>query len=289
MQKDLSYWFQKATKEHWALAQFNFSCAEQLKGIVQAAVALRSPLLLGTSEGDSNFFGLAQAVAMVGAWRRTTGLPIFLNFDHGKSFETVAAAIEAGYDAVHFDGSHFPLEENIAITKKVVALAKKNKISVVEGEFGEIPGKHSDIHLNEEVTLDPSVYTDPEEAHAFVEQTKVSSLAIIIGNVHGVYAKVPRLDLMRLQKIQKRVESFLVLHGGSGTPEEDMKGAIRLGVVKINISTDLRAAFVQGLRDVLSEHPEEVTPSKLLGPSVELVQKAAEKNILLFGSAGKIC
>ncbi|MBI3559364.1 class II fructose-bisphosphate aldolase, partial [Candidatus Gottesmanbacteria bacterium] len=133
----LGYYFKKAQKEHWAIGQFNFSDFSQVKGIVEAAKKLHAPIILGTSEGESKFFGMKEAVAMRDVLRKETGLPIFLNLDHGKSFEYLKEAINAGYDMVHFDGSKLTLEENIATSKKMVSFAKK-KGAVVEGEIGRI-------------------------------------------------------------------------------------------------------------------------------------------------------
>lgn len=269
------------------MAQCNWSAAEMLKGIVQAAVSQRSPLLVGTSEGDSGFVGLRQAAALVEAWRKDTGLPIFLNLDHGKSFEYIKQAIEAGYDAVHFDGSDLSFQENIAMTKKIAAYARRKGISVVEGELGKIPGG-STLHKEKTIVLDPLGFTDPEEAATFTNQTNVHSLAITFGNVHGVYEQMPPLDLERLKKIKKRVQCFLVLHGGSGIPEEQVREAIRFGIVKINVSTELRAAYIQTMRKVLQESLDEVTPYKLFPLAVEAVKKVAEEKMRVFGSANKV-
>ncbi|MDP4007036.1 MAG: class II fructose-bisphosphate aldolase [bacterium] len=288
VQRTLKYYYTKARKEGWALPQFNFSCAEQLQGIIEAGVHLKAPLLLGTSEGDSRFLGKTQAVALVESYRKDTRLPIFLNFDHGKSFESVKEAIEAGYDAVHFDGSAFLFKENIAIARKVVALARKNRISVVEGEFSEIPGKHSSFHKGEAPLLSKDSFTDPAQAREFVRKTGVDSLAVLIGTVHGIYKKNPNLDLERLQEIKKHVMSFLVLHGGSGTPPRDLLAAVKTGVVKVNISTELRAAFTNTLRETLKKEPDEIAPYNIFVPSVRAVQKAAERHIQFLGSANKI-
>jgi ketose-bisphosphate aldolase len=287
-QKTLKHYYQKAKKEGWALPQFNFSSAEQLQGIVQACVQQKAPLLLGTSEGDSDFLGKTQAVLLVESYRKDTKLPIFLNFDHGKSIESIRAAIEAGYDAVHFDGSHLSFAENIAQTKKIVALARKNRISVVEGEFQEVPGKHSIMHKGKG-EADPLGLTFPTEAALFAEKTGVDSLAVMIGTVHGIYEKGnPRLDLNRLQEIKKHVRCFLVVHGGSGTPKRDLLQAVKTGVVKVNVSTELRVAFINTLRKTLKENPEEVAPYKLFPPSVEEVLKVAVGYLGFLGSSNKI-
>lgn len=284
--KNLKYYFIKAKKEGWALAQFNFSSAEQLKGIVLAAERQHSPLLVGTSERDSNFVGLRQAVALVEAWRKDTGLPIFLNLDHGKSFEYIREAIEAGYDAVHFDGSDLDLESNITLTKKIVAFARKKGISVIEGELGKIPGRST--LYRERIVMKKEVFTKPEEAELFVKKTGVDSFAFLFGNAHGMYRGGEHLDFQRLQEIKKRVKSFLILHGGSGIPRKEVLYAVKLGIVKINISTELRVAFTQTLREILRKNPTEVTPYSYFPPVVAAVQKAVEENIRFLGSADKM-
>jgi fructose-bisphosphate aldolase class II len=284
-QKNLSYYFKKARKEKWALAQFNFSCAEQLQGIVQAAVRQHSPLLVGTSEGDAGFLGIHQAVALVGAYRKEFNIPIFLNFDHGKSLQSIRAAIEAGYDAVHIDASRLGLEENILLTRRVVQFARKNRIQVVEGEIGEIPG-HSTVYRSR--TSKKSMFSDPSQAERFAKETGVDNLAVNVGSAHGIYKGGERLNLQLLQEIKKRVQCGLVLHGGSGVNAKDVLSAIKLGVVKVNISTDLRLAFSTKLREVLSRNPEEITPYNIFPPVVEAVQKVAAKHMQFFGSANKI-
>lgn len=283
--RNLTYYLEKARKGKWALAQFNFSSAEQLQGIVRAAAKLRSPLLVGTSEGDANFLGMRQAVAMVGAYRKEFNIPTFLNFDHGRSLQSIKLAIEAGYDAVHIDASRLGLAENILLTKKVVALAKKHGIGVVEGEIGEIPG-HSTVYRSR--AGKKGMFSDPKEARRFAKETRVDSLAVNIGSAHGIYKGGERLNLPLLQEIKKQVQCFLVLHGGSGVNQKDVLQGIKLGIVKINISTDLRLAFSQTLRKVLRKNPEEISPYNIFPPVIEAVQKIVEEEIQFFGSANKI-
>ena len=287
MKKNLKYYYAKASEEGWAIAQFNWSTGEMLRGIVQAGVKHNSPLLLGTSEGDSDFVGLRQCVALVEAYRKDTGLPIFLNLDHGKSFESLKEAIDVGYDVIHFDGSDLDLEKNIEETKKIVAYARDKGIAIVEGEVGQLQGG-STVHQEKTIELDPEGFTKPEDAEHFAKETGVDSLAITFGNVHGVYEEMPSLDFERLQNIEKRVQSFLVLHGGSGIPDEEVSQAIKLGVVKMNISTELRAAYTDTVRKELAEKPHEVTPYKILPPTVEAVQAVVEQKIKFLGAANKV-
>lgn len=286
--KNLEYYLKKAKKEKWAIGQFNFSDLSQLEGIVEAAKNLKSPIILGTSEGESRFLGLKQAVALKEAYKSETGLPIFLNLDHGKSFEYLEKAMGEGYDMVHFDGSKLPLKENILKTKKVVRVARKAKI-LTEGEMGVIGTDTSRLY-EEKFVLKPEDLTNPKEAGQYIKDTGVECLAVSIGNLHGVSIKGnPKLDTELLKKIRKSVKnSFLVLHGGSGIKDQDIKKAIQLGIVKVNINTELRLAYTRTLKQVLKTDSKESTPYKYLPSAVRAVQKVVEEKILLFGSKNKV-
>jgi fructose-bisphosphate aldolase class II len=259
-----------------------------MKAIVNKASELKSPIILGTSEGESKFFGLEDAVALRDVLIKKTGLPIFLNLDHGHSFEYLKQAINAGYDMVHFDGSKLPLEENIKITKEVVKYAKKKGVTV-EGEVGKI-GTDSSKLYSEKFVIKEEDLTKPEDAFRFLKETKANLLAVSIGNFHGIEISGidPNLRLDVLKAIREKIqEAFLVLHGGSGTPEDDIRGAIKLGIVKININTELRLAFSGNLRRALS-NPEEIIPYKYLPPAQMSVENVVARKISLFGSANKI-
>lgn len=275
--KTLKDYFNKAQKEGWAIGQFNFSTLEQLTGILNAAKKTKAPVILGTSEGESKFLGLGEAVNLVKFYRKK--LPIFLHLDHGKSFDYIKKAIEAGYKSVHFDGSKLPLKENIKETKKVVKYAKKFGV-LVEGEVGVI----GDVSKIKEIS------THPLDVLKLAKETKVDSLAVAIGNLHGIKTSRinPNLDLERLKKIKKKVGPLpLVLHGGSGTPKEDIKEAIKQGIVKININTELRIAYTQNLKKILKKKPKETAPYKYMPEVIRAVQKIVEEKIKLFGSANK--
>lgn len=286
--KNLLYYIKKAQKEGFAIPQFNFSTPEQIKAVVEAGKNLQSPIILGTSEGESKAFGLAQAVAYRDILKKETGLPIFLNLDHGKSFEYVKQAIDAGYEAVHFDGSKLPLEENIKITKQVIKYAK-NKAGfcgqkiLVEGEIGVIGSDASKLY-NDKFEINEENLTKPEEALYYIKKTGVDLLAVSVGNFHGmgISGIDPNLRLDVLKDIKKIINTPLVLHGGSGTPEKDILEAIKLGIVKININTELRVAYTQALRKFLNENQTEITPYKYLSETILPVQKVAEKIIKLF-------
>lgn len=287
--KNLKHYLEKAGSEKWAMPQFNFSDLSQLKAIISSANNLKSPIILGTSEGESKFFGLEEAVAIRDISRKKTGLPIFLNLDHGKSFQYLKQAIDAGYDMVHFDGSKLPLEENIKTTKEVKKYAKWKGV-LVEGEVGRLGSDSSRVYA-EKFEIKEENLTKPDEAQNYVKKTGVDLLAVSIGNFHGIEISGidPNLRLDLLKKIRNEIGEgvFLVLHGGSGTPEDDIKEAIRSGIVKININTELRLAFSGNLRKFLLSNPEEIVPYKFLVDAQKAVERVVELKVKLFGSLNK--
>jgi len=284
----------KAQLNKYAVGSFNFSTAEVLKAIVLAAKELNSPVIVSTSEGEASFFGMREAAALVEAWRHGSKLPIILNLDHGKNLETIKKAIAAGYNAIHFDGSNLPYKENIRQTKAVVEYIRSvektfEREIIVEGELGYLRGSSS-VH-QEVLEIKPEDLTSPAQALEFVEKTGIDSLAVAVGNAHGVFVKSEeKLNLERLAQIKEALGErvFLVLHGGSGISAEDIKKAIELGIVKININTELRVAYKEGLAEELREQPQETTPYKILEPSFEAVKKVVAEKIKLFGSENKI-
>ena len=273
----------------WAVGQFNISNLEALKGIFGAAKKLKSPVIIGTSEGESKFLGLREARALVSLLEEETGVPAILNLDHGKSLDYIKRAIQAGYDSVHFDGSKLPLSQNIALTVKVVKYAARFGV-LVEGEVGFIKGNSKILKKIPKTRLED--LTDPIEARKFVDKTGVDSLAINIGTFHGIASsgRNPHINIARLREIKEvlRERAFLVLHGGSGTPKEDVKAAIKIGIVKININTELRKAFTGSLRKGLKEKIGETTPYKYLPVAIGAVQKVVEEKIKVFNSQNKI-
>jgi fructose-bisphosphate aldolase class II len=287
--KNLKHYYRKAQKEGWAIGQYNFSDFSQVKGIVEAAKKTKSPIILGTSEGESKFFGLEEAVALRDVLRKKTGLPIFLNLDHGKSFDYAKQAIDAGYDSVHFDGSKLSLGENIRISKEVVSYAKWKGV-LVEGEVGRVGNDASRLYA-EKFEIKEEDLTKPQEAQEYIKKTGVDLLAVSIGSFHGIEASgiCPdlRLDVLKAIREKNGDKVFLVLHGGSGTPQDNIRAAIKLGIVKININTEVRLAFSGNLRRALSNNPEEITPYKFLPDALNSVEKLVEYKIDLFGTSNK--
>jgi ketose-bisphosphate aldolase len=275
----------------YAIGSFNFSTAEILKAIVAAARDLKSPIIVSTSEGEANFIGMREASALADAWRIATKLPIILNLDHGKKTELIKKALAAGYNAIHFDGSHLPYLENLAQTKKIVDYVREvektfDRQIVVEGELGYLRGS-SAVH-KEALKIEPEDMTSPDQAEDFIKHSGVDSLAVVIGNAHGVFAAgEEKLNLDRLDEIRRAIgtQAFLVLHGGSGIVEKDIKKAIKLGIVKIN--TELRVAYKEAIEKEIKTEPSETTPYKIMTPALEAVKFVVEEKMTMFGCKGK--
>jgi len=276
----------KAKNEGYALGAFNAGNMELVRAVVGAAKKHQAPLIIETSVGEAQYFGMKNFLGLVENFRQETGLTILTNFDHGPGLEECQQAIEAGYNLVHFDGSKLPYEENIKIAKMMVEQAHQQGV-LVEGEFNRILGDSSPHQKDAESVQASGSYTDPEKAADFVSQTGVDILAVFIGNLHGTYKQPPKLDLERLKMIAEKLPCFLSLHGGSGLLEEDVKQAIAIGrVVKVNVNTELRIAYRETLENVL-KGSEEIAIYKIMPPVIAAVQKVVEGKIQLFGSSGK--
>lgn len=282
-------YLKRTVSEKWAIGHFNFSEDEALRAIVEAAAELKTPIFVGTSEGERKHLGLKQAVNLVRAFREEFNIPIFLNADHTKSFEGVVEAVDAGYDAILADFSALPFEENVKMTKQSVEYAKsKNSDIIVEGELGYVRGE-SKIQ-KEVIEIKPDDLTKPEEAERFIKETGVDMLAPAVGNIHGIAANAPKLDFQRIAEIKKAVgdDAYLVLHGGSGMSESDFKNAIEAGISVVHINTEIRIAFTESLKETISKMSQETTPYKILTPSIEAMKKVIEEKLKIFGSINRI-
>ncbi|MEK7154271.1 MAG: class II fructose-bisphosphate aldolase [Patescibacteria group bacterium] len=285
MIKTLNEYFQEAKAGRWAIGHFNFSTADQLRAIVEAAAELKVPVMAATSEGEADFVGRDQAVALVRSYQKE-GHDVFLNADHHKSWETTKAAIDAGYDSVLIDASKLPYEENIALTKKVVDYAREVAKSSgreipVEGELGYLKGS-SEVQKKVEISRED--YTKPEEAKNFVARTGVDRLALVFGNIHGVVTEQEEhLDIETLKNITAVVPGMtLILHGASGLKDEEIKEAIKNGISNIHINTELRVAYHEALEGELEKEPGQTTPYKFLEPSYEATKKIVLEKLKLF-------
>ncbi|NLB88373.1 MAG: class II fructose-1,6-bisphosphate aldolase [Syntrophomonadaceae bacterium] len=272
----------KADQGGYAVGAFNANNMEIVQAIIEAAEKENAPVIMQASQGAIKYAGLDFITGMVRIAAEASKVPVALHLDHGTDFEQIVKCIRSGFTSVMYDGSKLPLEENIAITRKVLEIARPIGVSV-EAELGRIGGTEDDIHVSEK----DAMYTDPKEAKYFVEQTGVDSLAIAIGTAHGQYKGEPKLDFDRLAEIKKLVNIPIVLHGSSGVPDDAIRKAIELGVCKINIDTNIREAFVGKMREVIANNPNEIDPRKILGPAKEATVEIIREKIRLFGSSGK--
>jgi fructose-bisphosphate aldolase, class II len=269
-----------------AIGHFNVSDTETLWGIFSAARSLNVPVIIGTSEGERDFIGVKQAAALVRSLREEYDYPIFLNADHTYSLERVKEAVDAGYDAVIFDGAQLPLNENIKITKQCVEYAKKtNPAIIVEGEIGFI-GKSSKLldEIPKEADITKDHLTKPEEIERFAKETGVDLVAPAVGNLHGMlkHSKNPRIDSKRIAELRKAGGIPLVLHGGSGISDTDFKNAIEAGISVVHINTEIRVAYKNSVALALQENPDEVAPYKFMKGAVQEIHKVVEKRLRLF-------
>lgn len=274
----------EADKEGRAIGHFNISTVDQLWAIFEGARALDVPIIIGTSEGERNFIGARQAVALVKSLREQYEYPIFINADHTYSFEGVKEAVDLGYDAVIFDGAELSFEENIELTRKCVDYARSVDADVlVEAEIGYI-GTSSKLLDEVPEGVTPESMTTVEQAQEFVAETGVDLLAPSVGNLHGMLrgAKNPNLDIERIADIRDAAGVPLVLHGGSGITDEDFRKGIKAGMSVVHINTEIRKAWREALDAFLAENPEAIAPYKILARAREAVQEVVEERLRLF-------
>ena len=318
--KSLREYITEAVAEKKAIGHFNISTIEALWSIFHAARSfappspmatkghskasegeaqkLGEPVIIGVSEGERKFLGVRQVVALVKSIRQEYDYPIFLNADHTYSFDGVKEAIDAGFDAVIFDGAKLSLEENITVTKECVAYARSaHPDIIVEGELGYI-GTSSKVFDELPKDMLHTVLTAPEDAVRFVKETGVDLLAPSVGNLHGMLRKReadaegnakqtqnPPLDSKRVARIREVAGVPLVLHGGSGIADTDFLGAIQAGVAIVHINTELRVAWRGGVEAALEKDRDEVAPYELLQGAKEAVEKVVMERIRLFSNS----
>jgi fructose-bisphosphate aldolase, class II len=277
-----------AERRKVAVGHFNFSDLVAFNAIVAAARELTLPVMVGVSEGEREFVGVAQAAALVKAVREEYGHPIFLNADHTHSLAKAEQAARAGFDEVIFDGSALKFEDNITQTRKAVEAIKSiNPAIMVEGEIGWI-GASSEIL--DKTPEGVGILSTPEEAKQFVDATKVDVLAPAVGNMHGMLQSMvhgeaqKRLNIERIAEIKAAAGVLMTLHGGSGTNDGDFKRAIKAGMNIVHVNTELRLAWRRGIESALAAKPQEVAPYKILPVAVEAVKKVVVGRLALFNS-----
>ncbi|GAB2717401.1 class II fructose-1,6-bisphosphate aldolase [Paenibacillus thermoaerophilus] len=272
----------QAKAKKFAVGQFNMNNLEFAQAIVEAAMEEKSPFIFGVSEGALKYMGIEFTVAIARAAAEKSGLPIALHLDHGSSFEVAMKCIRAGFSSVMFDGSHYPFEENIRLTKEVVKAAHAMGVSV-EGELGTIGGVEDDISVD----AAEAALAKPEEAIRFYEETGVDCLAIAVGTAHGMYAGEPNIRFDIIEKVSQAIPVPIVLHGGSGVPDEMIKKSIEAGVGKINVNTENQVACTDTIREVLAKDAKVYDPRKYLAPARNAMKEVVRSKIRLFGSSGQ--
>jgi len=238
----------------FGVGMFNGLSADFYEGLIDAAEELKTPIIIGIADRFVDRLDFEMLAEVMIFLAKRSSVPVCVHLDHAKSLKNIIRAIKAGFTSVMFDGSNLPFEENIKKTKEVVEIAHSVGVSV-EGELGVVGRGEWDFK-------NPEFYTKPEEAEVFAKQTGVDALAVSIGTVHGVYKGEPKLDFERLAEIRKRVDCYLVLHGGSGLSDDDFKKCIEYGINKVNIFTDLTAIF-EKIRMIVKE--EAIKKLKVFG------------------------
>ena len=272
-----------ANEHSFAVPAFNISDWAMFQGIVEISEETNAPLLVAIHPDEVRHIGREMVTGIIERSHRSS-VPIAIHWDHGATYEQILEAIRFGFTSVMIDGSLKPFEENVAISRKVTESAHALGVSV-EAELGTIGANDSYA----EAGSAEIIYTDPDDAVTFVEQTGVDSLAVAIGTFHGLYPAhlKPELKLDLLKEIKSRVHIPLVLHGGSGNPDDEIREAARIGINKINISTDIKIAYHNKMREVLGNDPKMREPNAIQPACIEAMKVVAAQKIDLFGAAGK--
>ncbi len=281
---------QRSRQQKFAVGAFNIDNQETLIAVVQAAQKLNAPVMIEVSDGEVKAMGLENIRDMVDNYRAEYGVEMYINLDHSPSVEAAKRGIDAGFEFIHIDISQAnhdaTLEEIVAKTKEVVEYAKFTG-ALVEAEERYFMGS-SNVHTE---TIDyeevKKYNTKPEDAADFVAKTGIDTMAVQVGNLHGLYPVPKLLDIELLQKIRDSIQCQISLHGGSDTPSHFFEDAAKIGVSKVNINSDMRYAFRKTLEKVLAENPDEYAVVKLMPEVYGAVQKVVEEKINAFGSAGK--
>jgi fructose-bisphosphate aldolase class II len=284
--RSLKEYILEAKRAGTAIGHFNVSTIDGIWAVADAAQALNVPVIIGVSEGERDYIGMLEAAAIIKMIREGRNQPIFINADHTYSFERIKEAVDAGYDAIIFDGAKLPFEENVVATKKCLGYAKKKNPKIIfEAELGYI-GQSSQV-----LSAVPTgvQLTDTADAKRFVDETGIDMLAPAVGNFHGMLEgdreltlKAKKIDPERIKEISSATGLPLVLHGGSGQGDDEVRSAIKAGCVIVHVNTELRIAYRAGLIKSLSDNPDEVAPYKYMKPAKLAMQAVIEQKLKIF-------
>jgi ketose-bisphosphate aldolase len=279
---NMSEMLQSARAGRYAVGAFNIVDMATTQSVIQAAERQRSPVIIQTSAKTVNLYGAKPLGACIAAMAEASDVPVALHLDHCKEEPLVSECIEAGWSSVMFDGSTFPLEENVARTRRVVELARPRGVTV-EGELGAIVGVEDDVFVRQQ----DAHLADPDQAVEFVRQTGVDCFAPAIGTAHGVYKGEPKIAYGRLERIARACGVPIAIHGGTGLSDEVFRRCIELGGAKINVSTQIKHAFRDGLERFFRDHPDEYEPVKSIASMLQEVRTTVEGFLRRFGCAGR--
>lgn len=271
-----------AEKGHYAVPQFNVWNLEWISAVLDECQELQTPVILGVSQNGAKYMGGFYVVTqLIKAYiqKNNITIPVAIHLDHAFSYEACKGAIDEGFTSVMIDASKHPFEENIAITKKVVEYAHARGISV-ESELGKIGGKEDQV-------IAESFYANKDECKTMVDETGIDALAPALGSQHGIYKGEPKLGFKEMDEIHNLVKIPLVLHGGSGIPDDQIRRAISLGTAKINVNTDCLCAWVKIVHEIIKDNPDEIDPRKIIGPGKKGIQEVIKNRCEVFGSIGK--
>jgi fructose-bisphosphate aldolase, class II len=303
--KPLHELYQKANKENYALGAFNINTVDMIPTILETAEEMRSPVIVASTTESINYIGIDYIMSLISTLSKKISIPFALHLDHGSSFEEAKFAIENGFTSVMIDRSHLSLEENIKFTKEVVDYAHPKNITV-EAELGRIAGVEGNISLDAK----KAILTDPDEAEEFIKKTGCDSLAIAVGTSHGAYKfkGESKLEYDRITEIKNRLGIPLVLHGASsvipemlekcnkfggdlqgakGVSNEALTEAIKRGVNKVNIDTDIRLTWIATVREIFETNKAEFDPKNIFGPATKEIKRIIKNKMEILGSAGK--
>lgn len=274
----------RGTRENgYAVGGFNFNDYEDSQGIVDGAAAKNSPVILMASVGTVKYIGMRQTVYMAKAMAESVEIPVCLHLDHAEDLDFIKKCIQMGFTSVMIDASRKSYEENIRETAEIVEFAAGFGCSV-EAELGRVGGREEQLLVSDR----EAAFTNPDDVPRFVAETGLDALAIAIGTAHGFYRSEPKLDFERLEAIARITKAPLVLHGGTGVPAEDLKKAVRLGMSKINVGTELKAAYTHAVSDGLGGLADKIDPRKFMGLVKERCSAVVQEKIELFGSANRV-
>jgi tagatose 1,6-diphosphate aldolase GatY/KbaY len=272
----------EARKNGYGVVAFNVHTLEMLQAVVDAAEETGSPLILQTTVGTVKHLGMNYIVAAAETAAKNASIPIALHLDHCQDFNLIVQCMRAGYTSVMIDASMHSFEENVERTKKVVEVARALNINV-EAELGKVGGVEDDIVVSDA----DAALADPYECEEFIKLTGVPTLAPAIGTAHGIYKGEPNINFERIEKIAQLVDVPLVLHGGSGIPDELVRRCVSLGMAKMNVATELKNAFSLSIRQFFIDHPNELDPRQYMVPAKQAVKQLAMEKMKICGSVGR--